>query len=392
MEQQTLWLWLASSGITPRQFARLAEVYGDVEGIDRALGGYSVREGGLPVSATALRKLREARRPGAISDVERAMKRADMRLVTRDDAEYPALLRHLDEDAPIALFVRGYAELKLPRAFAIVGTRRCTRYGAQAAERIAAGLAAAGVAVVSGMARGVDTAAHLGCLSVGGCTVAVLGCGADITYPRENEELLMRILDEGGAVVSEYAPGVQPLGRHFPVRNRIISGMCSGVLIVEASVRSGAKHTVDHAQDQGREVYALPGPVDSPTSEMPLILLRDGGQMATSAGDILASIRWLGDGDACRGDDPSPVPLGRAINDRPYNHGQSPVGAHIERPSQLEPAQRQITETLKETELTFSEIVARTGFSPQELNSHLTLLELHGIIIQLPGRIFALAR
>ncbi|MCL2810928.1 MAG: DNA-processing protein DprA [Clostridia bacterium] len=385
MEQHDLWLWLAASGITPRQFARLMEVYGSVEGIDKALGGFSVREGALPVSATALRKLREARRPAAMNDVERAMKRADIRLVARDDAEYPPLLRHLDEDAPIALFVRGQAELRFPRAFAIVGTRRCTRYGALAAERIAAGLGAAGVAVVSGLARGVDTAAHLGCLSVGGSTVAVLGCGADIVYPRENEELLRRILDEGGAVVSEYAPGVQPLGRHFPVRNRIISGMCSGVLIVEASVRSGAKHTVDHAQAQGREVYALPGPVDTPTSEMPLILLRDGSQMATSAGDILESIRWLGDdGETCRGDYQSPAPLGRAIDNRPYDHDKTLAG--------LDPAQRQVAQALKESELTFSEIVACTGFSAPELNSYLTLLELHGIIIQLPGRIFALAR
>ena len=377
MEQRDLWLWLASSRITPRQFARLMEVYGSVEGIGKALGGYSVREVGLPVSTVALRKLREARRPGAMNDVERAMKRADIRLVPQDDAEYPPLLRHLDEDAPIALFVRSQTELKLPRAFAIVGTRRCTRYGEQAAEGIAAGLGAAGVTVVSGLARGVDTAAHLGCLSVGGNTVAVLGCGADVIYPRENEKLLLDILEEGGAVVSEYAPGVQPLGRHFPVRNRIISGMCSGVLIVEASVQSGARHTVDHAHDQGREVYALPGRVDAPTSEMPLILLRDGSQMATSAGDILETIRWLGD-------DLPPAPEARAIDNRPYNHDETLAG--------LEPGQQRVADALKENELTFSEIVACTGFSAPEVNSHLTLLELHGIIIQLPGRIFALAR
>jgi len=394
MEQRELWLWLAASGITPRQFARLMELYGSVEGIGKAFAGYSVRESGLPVSTAAVRKLREARRPVAMTMLEKAMERAHIRLVTREDGDYPPLLRHLDEDAPIALFVRGQADLSLPRAFAIVGTRRCTRYGMKAAERIAAGLAAAGVAVVSGMARGVDTAAHLGCLSVGGCTVAVLGCGADVTYPSENAELLLRILDEGGALVSEYAPGAPPLGGHFPVRNRIVSGMCSGMLIVEASAKSGAMITVRHALAQGREVYALPGPVDSPASEMPLILLREGGQIATSAEDILQTIRWIGDGQL-------PAPEARAINDRPYNHGETPVGAHIVRPPKpvhvqtleaLEPAQKQVAQALREGELVFSEIVARTGFSAQELNSHLTMLELQGIIIQLPGRIYALAQ
>ena len=396
MEQRALWLWLAASGITPKQFARLVEVCGDVEGIGKAFAGVSVREGVFPpaVSAAAVRKLREARRPAAMSALENAMERAGIRLVTREDGGYPPLLRHLDDDAPIALFVRGRAELQLPRAFAIVGTRRCTRYGMQSAQRIAAGLAAAGVAVVSGMARGVDTAAHLGCLSAGGCTVAVLGCGADVPYPSENAALLLRVLDEGGAILSEYPPGVPPLAGHFPVRNRIVSGMCSGMLIVEASPRSGAMITVRHALAQGREVYALPGPVDSPASEMPLTLLREGGQMATSAEDILQTIRWIYG-------DPSPALEARAIDDRPYDRGGTLVGARNARPpglvqkqtlDGLEPAQRRVAEALLEGELVFSEIVARTGFCAPDLNSHLTMLELQGIIVQLPGRMFVLAR
>jgi len=222
----------------------------------------------------------------------------------------------------------------------------------------------------------------------------VLGCGADVAYPSENADLVRRILDEGGAVVSEYAPGTPPLAGHFPVRNRIVSGMCSGMLIIEASARSGAMITVRHALAQGREVYALPGPVDSPASEMPLILLREGGQMATNAEDILQTIRWIHD-------DPSPALEARAINDRPYNRGETLVGARIARPPELvqkqtldglEPGQRRVAEALREGELVFSEIVARTGFSAPELNSHLTMLELQGIIVQLPGRIFMLAR
>jgi len=330
-----------------------------------------------------VRKLREGRQPAAMDALENAMERSAIRLVTREDGEYPPLLRHLDEDAPIALFARGQAELRLDRAFAIVGTRRCTRYGAQAAERIAAGLGAAGVAVVSGMARGVDTAAHLGCLSAGGYTVAVLGCGADVAYPSENEALLSRILDQGGAVVSEYAPGVPPLAGHFPVRNRIVSGLCSGMLIVEGSARSGAMITVRHALAQGREVYALPGPVDSPASEMPLALLREGGQMATGAEDILQSIRWL----CAEGVQPS-------SRQAPPQSSLGAAGARKagEAPAALEPALRRVAEALRDGELVFSEIAARTGFSAPDLNCHLTMLELHGIIKQLPGRVFVLAR
>jgi DNA processing protein len=391
MEQRSLWLWLAASGITPKQFARLTEAYGDVEGIGKAFARQSVREGGPVVTAAALRKLREARQPAAMHALENAMERARIRLVTREDGDYPPLLRHLDDEAPIALFVRGQADLQLPRAFAIVGTRRCTRYGAQAAQNIAAGLAAAGVAVVSGMARGIDTAAHLGCLSAGGRTVAVLGCGADVTYPSENADLLRRILDEGGAVVSEYAPGTPPLAGHFPVRNRIVSGMCSGMLIIEASARSGAMITVRHALAQGREVYALPGPVDSPTSEMPLALLREGGQMATNADDILQTISWLGAGGA-----EAAVPYSREdkshVGAVAASAGARRAGRARTPPlDELEPGPRRVAEALREGELTFSEIVACTGFSAPELNSHLTMLELQGIIIPLPGRIFVLA-
>jgi DNA processing protein len=345
-------------------------------------------------------RLREAKRPAAMDALLRAMDRYGIRLVTRESPDYPPLLRFL-EDAPFALFVRGEGDLTSPRTFAMVGSRRCTRYGEQAAKRIAAGLAEAGVTVVSGMARGIDTASHEGCLAVGGRTWAVLGCGADIAYPPENEGLIARVIETGGAVITEYPPGMPPLAAHFPVRNRILSGLCSGMLIVEAGVRSGAMITVRCALAQGREVYALPGPVDSPVSEMPLTLLREGGQMATCAEDILGSLRWLGDGEGASSEmDAAPPPpsfannraSGSMTSAAKANKASSEMDAAPPPPPPLPPGLLRVVEALRGEETGFSEIVARTGFSVPDVNSYLTMLELQGIIVQLPGRIYASVR
>ncbi len=370
MSEREAWLWLAASGITPGQFQRLTALFGGASGIAKAVEAGADEE---PRLRPVLRKLRDARRPAVMDALEAAMRRHQIRLVTREDAGYPPLLRFLDADAPIALFVRGEANLARPRQFAIVGSRRCTRYGAQITQRIAAGLAAAGVTVVSGMARGIDTAAHLGSLSAGGCTVAVLGCGADIAYPLENEALIQRVLAHGGAVISEYAPGTPPRATNFPVRNRIISGMCSGLLVAEATQKSGAMISVRHALAQGREVYALPGPVDSPASEMPLALLREGGAMATGAEDILQSMRWL--------DEAYAAPTACAPDASP-----EPDLSTLTAPEML------VVQAMRAGEITFAELVEHTGLPVPELNSHLTMLELQGIIVQLPGRIYAPVR
>ncbi len=391
--ERELWLWLAASGITPLQFASLMNEYGSVEGIGRAFHGYSVRQDASPISLAAMRRLREAAAPSAMNELESAMKRNEMQLVTREDEGFPPLLRYLDEHAPIALFVRGQTDLRCPRTFAIVGTRTCTRYGEQATAHIAAQLAAEGVTVVSGMARGIDTAAHMGCLSAHGRTIAVLGCGADIAYPAENRQLIQRVLDSGGSIVSEYAPGVPPISRNFPVRNRIVSGMCSGVLLIEASARSGAMITVRLALEQGREVYALPGPVTSPTSEMPLALVREGCQIAANATDILRTIRWLGESEELAPSPPvrtAPKPDAPSAK-RPVRQPESAaaLGAGPDW-SALSAPQRKVAEALSTGGLAFSEILVRTGLPAAELNSHLTMLELQGIIVQFPGRIYAL--
>jgi DNA processing protein len=177
-------------------------------------------------------------------------------------------------------------------AVGIVGTRRASRYGQQQAERLAAGLARAGVAVVSGLARGIDAAAHRGALSAGGRTIAVLASGVLNVFPPEHKDLADQIA-AAGAVVSEAAPTMPPLSGMFPQRNRIISGLALGVIIVEAADRSGALITARHAMEQGREVFAVPGPIDSPGSSGPHRLLRDGAKLVTCVDDVLEELGHL---------------------------------------------------------------------------------------------------
>ncbi|MEG0767777.1 MAG: DNA-processing protein DprA, partial [Clostridia bacterium] len=219
------------------------------------------------------------------------MAHKDMIALTRQDPRYPPLLREI-ADPPAALFVRGCMELQDAHTLAIVGTRHCTAYGAAMAEQIGADLARAGVTVISGLARGIDGAAQRGAARAGGRTVAVLGSGVDRIYPPEHEKLAEEILAAGGSLVSEYGPDVQAWPQHFPARNRIISGMSAGVLLVEAGEKSGALITVDFAMEQNREVYALPGPANAGLSCAPHRLIREGARLVTCADDLLVDQRW----------------------------------------------------------------------------------------------------
>lgn len=204
------------------------------------------------------------------------------------DSDYPQNLRQII-DSPGALFRRGSATGQDPLAVAIVGTRHATRYGLRQADRLAAGLARAGLTVVSGLARGVDAAAHQGTLRAGGRTVGVLGSGLLNVYPPEHVDLAKEIA-ESGAVYSEMPPRSHPLSGAFPQRNRLISGMSLGVIVVEAPERSGAMITAEHAIQQGREVFAVPGPADSRTSRGCHRLLREGAKLVEDVDDILEEL------------------------------------------------------------------------------------------------------
>jgi len=295
-------------------------------------------------------------------EIRAAMSESGMWTVSIGDDAYPELLRHIT-DPPGTLYVRG--ALPSGKCVSIVGSRRDTRYGRQQAFAIAKELARNGVTVISGMARGIDTAAHEGALAGGGKTVAVLGCGADVCYPPENRVLMENILYAGGAVISEYPPGSQPLAYHFPLRNRIISGLSQALLLIEARLKSGTNSTVNYALEQGREVFALPGNVDAPGSELPLKLLKEGAAMCTCAEDILEGLGW------------------KTSDDEPDDAGEQLSFTESDDP---------VLRALALEEKTFEELAEETGMPPGDLSAALTLLEIEDIIEKRAGRAYALKR
>src|SRR5437773_239288 len=209
------------------------------------------------------------------------------RVLTVVDADYPALLAATSSPPP--LWVSGTLLDSDGLAIAIVGARRATPYGVEIAERLAADLAARGATIVSGLARGIDTAAHRGALAAGGRTIAVLGCGLDVVYPPENVALA-RTIEAHGAVVSQFAAGVPALPGHFPARNRTLAGLALGVVVVEAAEKSGALITAGFAGDLGRETFAVPGRITSPSSAGANRLIQDGAKLVTCWQDIVSEL------------------------------------------------------------------------------------------------------
>ncbi len=355
MEQY--WIWLSGvEGIGIRRFYRLLSEYGDARAVWDSIGD----PGMAFLGARALENLRAARTEERFFRVFSELERLNMRAIPRISEAYPASLHEIF-DPPATLYVRGDADLSAERMFAIVGTRRATRDGKRAAREFARTLAGEGVSVVSGLARGVDTAAHEGALEGGAPTIAVLGSGADVIYPPENELLAERILDAGGAVVSEYVPGAEPSKGNFPQRNRIISGLCAGVLLVEGAENSGAMITVNLATEQGRDVFAVPGSIYSPLSAAPNRLIQLGAPPALSGWDILEHYRW-----ASRPAKPAP-------------------GAPL---PELDEEESTLVTALREQELSFDELCSLGKFPAAKLNSLLTMLVLRGIIVKAPGGLY----
>jgi DNA processing protein len=231
-----------------------------------------------------------AARPSLMRRVEaewEAAVRANACIVSREDAAFPALLAAMP-DAPVLLHIRGSLSDGRVRV-AMVGSRRATAYGRSVARRLAGGLAASGVQIVSGGARGIDTCSHLGALDSGGGTVAVMGCGLGHAYPPENSGLFDRIA-ESGALVSEFPTGMAPLPENFPRRNRLISALSAATIVVEATTKSGSLITAGHALEQGREVMAVPGPVESDQSRGCHKLIQQGAKLVQSVEDVLEEL------------------------------------------------------------------------------------------------------
>jgi DNA processing protein len=289
------------------------------------------------------------------------------RLVTLIDDDYPELLRQI-QDPPPVLFVLGDVKaINAGYPLGIVGSRSATHYGIEQTERFAAALAQAGLCIVSGGARGVDTAAHRSVLRARGCTVAVLGCGLSQCYPPENRDLFDAIAGSGGAVISELPMRTSPHADNFPARNRIISGLSLGTLVIEAPRRSGALITARlAAEDHGREVFALPGRVDSPASRGCLNLITQGGaHMVVDPSDILDMLE---------------APARRHRTERGDDGPEQPAAPLFDL-TRLSDPQRRIIESL-DSPGSFDEIVRRTGLDAGVVRSETTMLELQRIVVR----------
>ena len=284
--------------------------------------------------------------------------------VTIDDHRYPALLKNI-HDPPIVLYVLGNTEALEGRGIAMVGSRAATHYGRDVAGQLAEGLARQGFTIVSGMALGIDTESHKGALAAGGMTIAVLGCGLDVIYPPSNH-LLYKQITETGAVVSEYPLGTEPDNFRFPARNRIISGLSLGVVVVEATKRSGSLITANHALEQGRDVFAVPGRIDSVKSTGSHALLQEGAKLVLNINDIIEELAPT-----------MQIQPGAGLSQAAKN------SAGVEG---LSPEEEKIYGFLDVYPSSIDEIIRQSGFTPQKANELLLMMELKGVIESLPGK------
>ncbi|MBF0522635.1 MAG: DNA-protecting protein DprA [Candidatus Omnitrophica bacterium] len=304
------------------------------------------------------------------------MAKSNIHAVTYKDEDYPESLKNI-VDFPVVLYVKGRLAKDQKLSLAIVGSRKASLYGLSVAEKFATRFAELGITVVSGMARGIDTAAHKGALKARGLTTAVLGSGLAHIYPPENKNLFEEIAQAGGAVVSEYPMDTEPFAYNFPRRNRIISGLSLGVIIVEAGMKSGALITARCALEQGREVYAVPGKIDSPSSEGVNNLIKQGAKLVTSIEDILEDLK---------------TPMTQALKEEQIGREQEkePLAAAAQNNilNSLSDRERSIYEHLSEEPVHIDDIAQKSGLASSCVIAVLMQLELKRLVKQLPGKHF----
>ncbi len=356
------WVWLSMlEGISPRRKFILLEHFRDPAYIWEA-GEAELTAMGL-CTPKVVRSLTDKDARKRIAEAMERVKRCDADVITLNDKCYPTALRYT-ADPPVVLFCRGRLEPD-DTCVAVVGSRRATWYGLDMAKKLSREMAMHGVTIVSGLARGIDSQAHRGALEGGGRTIAVLGCGVDRAYPPENREL-MKSITENGAVISEYLPGTEPMPFNFPARNRIISGISRGVVVVEANERSGSLITADFALEQGRDVFAVPGNINSAYSTGTNRLIREGAKIVTCVDDILNEL----------GLDKSPEQL---------NYQDK-----MQRCTKLSGEERSIAQRLMSGPVHIDAIARDCGLSAAVASSVLVMLELSGFVEQLPGKFYKL--
>ncbi|NPV48258.1 MAG: DNA-protecting protein DprA [Armatimonadetes bacterium] len=357
MDDLDAWLILNQSGLPARRQRRLVEAFGSAANILAADDGMLTAIEGI--SRDTVTRLRDTAATMDLARLRQEMRDHGVTLVPVTAPDYPPLLREVP-DGPAALFVQGSLVRRDEMAVAIVGTRECTPYGLAAARKLAGDLARRGFTIVSGMARGIDAAAHQGALEAGGRTVAVMASGMDITYPADHADLRRRIADNG-AVLTEHAFGVPPLREHFPNRNRIIAGLALGTVVVEAPAKSGAMITAGLAAEYGREVFAVPGSIDSPVSRGCHGLIKDGAKLVEVAEDVVAGLGIL---------------LAAVPTERPRSEVT------------LSGDEQAVLEALTYQPRHVDAVVADSGLAAAPVTAALMLLEMKGLIRRFPGNAY----
>jgi DNA processing protein len=370
--QGTYWLALAlTPGLGPARIKRLIEHFGTAERVFHASLTELEASGILAISAQSMatgKSLELAEQECARAGEARA------RIISLSDPDYPARLKEI-YDPPVILFVKGSVEVLAQPGIAMVGTRHPTPYGSGMAERLSTDLAARGLVIISGLARGIDTASHRGAIAAKGKTLAVLGTGIDVMYPKENTRLTEQIVALGGALISEFPVGTSPAPQNFPIRNRIISGLSVGVLVVEAAEYSGTRITSRLALEQNRDVYAVPGNVTNKSSWGPNTLIKQGAKLVATWEDVWEEL-------------PSEIQttLGSARNE-----SLEPETASLFPDEVKSPHEQKILKLLKPDEATHIDQLVESledEISASEIFAALFELELNGKIRQLPGKNF----
>jgi DNA processing protein len=363
--QSSLFHWLALErvpGIGPLSIARLIKAFGSP---DKALQASreKIRQAGLTRRAAENIASSSIANEQILKDIK-TLHDIGAHVITRWDPNYPENLQEI-YDPPALLFVRGEFNARDVNAVAVVGTRNPTHYGVEITQTITRDLVRAGITIVSGLARGIDTAAHWAALNDGGRTIGVLGCGIDVCYPRENKDLVDQIA-QNGAVISEFRPGVSPLATNFYRRNRIVSGLSRGTLVVEAAPRSGSLITAAHAIDQNREVFALPGSVFNKRSWGPHHLLKEGAALVESAEDIMSAL------------------FGPANKTAPMHRQME-----LEELRDLSETGKAVLEAIDLDPVHIDSLCETLGIDAGRLSGVLLELELQGLIRQHPGKMFS---
>jgi DNA processing protein len=349
--------------VGPVRVRQLLQYFGDPPSILRATRAQLLRVPGIGGdTAEAIAGWEDT------TDLSAELKRIDdygCSILTRDDEDYPELLRQI-YDPPIVLYIKGRITAKDKNAVAMVGSRLTTHYGVEVARKLAYQLAYVGVTVVSGGARGIDTAAHQGALNAGGRTLSVIGTGINLIFPPENVELFERIA-ANGAVITQF-PFNRPADKQsFPIRNRIVAGMTLGTVVVEANLTSGALITANMATDYGRQVFAVPGRIDSPRSKGCHDLIKKGAKLCEGADDILSEFEYL-------------FPARPAALD---SHSPAPLPAMT-----LSETEQRVYDALDDGESCMDEVIRRSSLAASSVSVALLGLEMKRVIRQLPGKLF----